>query len=532
MSARNRAITLAMFVSFLVIGCGAIESTATPIPPTDTPLPSMATIIPPTPITQPSDTPLPPAPTRTSAPTNTPTPTPTATSPESAARPISFVNSGQRLGRARSWDVELGDLDGDGDLDAFVTNDGQDGRANAIWLNDGGMQGSTPGHFTSDEQNLGYGFSVALGDVDGDGDLDAMIVGESVNAAQVWLNSGGVQEGTPGILVDSGERLNSEGISWKPALGDLDGDGDLDVFMAIDGANMVWLNKGSRQGGKSGLFVDSGQRLGDLLSATVALGDVDGDGDLDALTGGAVELWLNDGLGAFTEKDQDQIRAISQVHGIALGDVDGDGDLDAIATAASGGASQVWLNDGRGQFATNQSFSTSLTHDVALGDLDGDGDLDAVIASGNMEDGSSQVLSNVRSGHFARGGAFLGYTFSSAVALGDLDGDGDLDAFVTHTNWQEGSGGEPNQVWFNETHPSAPQSGYEPAFEPAELSWPSNPIRSLSEQSPKRLYHIWRALTIERERIAMDPQLDYNRGRLHLNSRPIAPAHVKAIEGK
>ncbi|TFG48287.1 MAG: hypothetical protein E4H33_04440, partial [Anaerolineales bacterium] len=82
----------------------------------------------------------------------------------------SFVDSGQRLGNGRSWDVALGDLDGDNDLDALVANGAVGMIRSQVWLNDG------RGFFAAFGEPLGYGTGLDLGDLDGDGDLDAALV--------------------------------------------------------------------------------------------------------------------------------------------------------------------------------------------------------------------------------------------------------------------------------------------------------------------------------------------------------------------
>jgi hypothetical protein len=119
-----------------------------------------------------------------------------------------------------STGVALGDLDSDGDLDAFFANyaDG-----NEVWLNDGTAT------FTMTQQ-LGNAasYAVALVDLDGDSDLDAVVANYGQPNA-VWLNDGA------GGFSDSGQ-----------ALGDLDGDGDLDAFLAnLSEANIVWENTDS-----------------------------------------------------------------------------------------------------------------------------------------------------------------------------------------------------------------------------------------------------------------------------------------------
>src|SRR5262245_39074898 len=83
-------------------------------------------------------------------------------------------------------------------------------------------------------------------------------------------------------FVDSGQNLGGNGSGMDVAIDDLDRDGDLDVVVAVSGAaSRVWINRGGAQGGTAGTFVDSGQSLATGFSRSVALADLDGDGDLD-----------------------------------------------------------------------------------------------------------------------------------------------------------------------------------------------------------------------------------------------------------
>ena len=113
-----------------------------------------------------------------------------------------------------------------------------------------------------------WGGVVDLGDLDGDGDLDAFFANQSEKPDRVFLNDGtGVFAATPTSL---GQLSSSGGVR----LGDLDGDGDIDAFVAATPESVVWLNDGS------GDFSDSTNRLNDGFSTDVEMGDVDGDGDL------------------------------------------------------------------------------------------------------------------------------------------------------------------------------------------------------------------------------------------------------------
>jgi hypothetical protein len=337
----------------------------------------------------------------------------------SLAQGASFIDSGQSLGTSKSQTVTFGDLDGDNDLDAFVANDG----GNKVWLNDGN------GNFIDSGQSLGTSYSgvAALGDLDGDNDLDAFVANgdwyASGQANKVWLNDGN------GNFSDSGQSLGGTSGSQDVALGDLDGDNDLDAFVAnYVGPNKIWLNDGN--GNFSG-----GQDLSDKASEGVALGDLDGDNDLDAFIanfyGQANDVWLNDGNGNFI--DSGQSLGTSNSWDVVLGDLDGDNDLDAFVanSDANGGANKVWLNDGNGNFSdSGQSLGTSDSWELALGDLDGDNDLDAFIANGKYQ--GNKVWLNDGNGNFSDSGQSLGTSFSEGVALGDVDGDNDLDAFVAN----------------------------------------------------------------------------------------------------
>ena len=371
-----------------------------------------------------------------------------------------YADSGQTLGGSRSYRVALGDLDGDGDLDAWVANDG--GEANRVWINQGGDQGGTPGTYADSGQALGNSSSlgVALGDVDGDGDLDAWVANYDNQGNRVWINQGGVQGGTPGTYADSNQALGNYN-SHEIALGDLDGDGDLDTWVANNGFNRVWINQGGLQGGTPGTYADSGQALGNSFSYGVALGDVDGDGDLDAwvsninsnVNSQANRAWINQGgvQGGTpgTYADSGQALGNSTSVDVALGDLDGDGDLDAWVANINNQANRVWINQGGDQGGTPGTYADSgqASEGVNLGDLDGDGDLDAWVANGNNQ--ANRVWINQGGvqggtpGTYADSAQALGNSSSLDVALGDVDGDGDLDAWVANY-------AQANRVWINQ----------------------------------------------------------------------------------
>ncbi|NOT29184.1 MAG: VCBS repeat-containing protein [Planctomycetes bacterium] len=257
-------------------------------------------------------------------------------------------------------------------------------------------------------------------------------------------------------------RLNEDGSFGEPtsiglergatssvALGDLDLDGDPDLVTG-DGrdADRVWINVG-------GSFADSGQRLGRGATSDVLLADIDQDGALDLVTagrGGGNRFWLNDRAGTFV--DSRQLLGTAVTAALALGDVDGDGDLDFVA-GNEDGANQVWLQSLAGAWGSTTLVpsqlpatpSSSENREIATVDLDRDGDVDLVLAGGAS--GGSSVWRGDGSGLFTLVQGLSPAVNSNAIAVGDMDGDGDAD-LVESLNKNNPPAPLDDRVWLND----------------------------------------------------------------------------------
>jgi len=310
---------------------------------------------------------------------------------------------------------------------------------------------------------------VAAGDIDGDGWVDLYFVRGDVGPHLLFRNRGdgtfeevGAAAGVALVAVGPG-RFHA---GCGPAFADVDGDGRLDLFVGnlLGEPPALFRNRGD------GTFADVTAASG-LLALTratysAAFGDVDGDGDLDLalahwnsilVPGESSEtLWRNDGRGRFTDVSRESGIAAALLAGSELAfdftftpnfaDLDDDGDLDLLI-AADIGSSRVFRNRGDGTFEDRTDravISDENGMGAAVGDVDGDGVLDWFVSSIWDPDGFAEGAWGVSGNRLYRGrgdGTFADVTTTAGVREGywgwaatfaDLDNDGHLDLF--HVN--------------------------------------------------------------------------------------------------
>jgi hypothetical protein len=331
--------------------------------------------------------------------------------------------------------LEVADLDGDGDLDVLVASDWYDTVA---WYKNKDGAGDFSNHKVVNASVQGARCAVAR-DVDGDGDLDVITAAHDTDKIAWYRNTDGL--GSFGSINVISTSANGAISVWGE---DLDGDGDQDVLSASeDDDKIAWYENTDGAGGFGPQEVISTAADGPTV---VLAADLDGDGDADALSVSERDdelAWYpnTDGLGAFGPQRIIMTQADLATCVVAC-DLDGDGDLDALS-ASSGDHKIAWYEntDGLGTFG-QQRVEELVTSPDALcpADLDGDGDLDVIVGGNDLywfenTDGQGSL------GPYQ----LLSPDHVGSACASDLDGDGDLDVLAALT------GPIPTISWFENT---------------------------------------------------------------------------------
>ena len=271
-------------------------------------------------------------------------------------------------------EVVTGDLDADGRPDVLVLrqtnsqilvlrNDGHDG----FITNPSVRVGGDPGGLT-------------LADVDGDGDLDMLVADYA-------------RHGTVSVLLNDGHahfmQHQQEPVDVYPirlALADLDHDGDLDLLTANYGSTKnsvsIRLNNGH------GTFAGTRSVWAGYHPQALVVGDLNGDHKPDLMTSDesyTLKIRFGNGRGGFTAQRR-ALTVHTECKTLALGDVDEDGDLDLLVPATTQNDScreiaTIWRNDGHAGFRLNEEVPMESCHSpsAALTDIDGDGRPDVLL---------------------------------------------------------------------------------------------------------------------------------------------------------
>lgn len=301
----------------------------------------------------------------------------------------------------------------------------------------------------------GLSMDASVGDLDGDGDLDIVIANEH-KPNIILINDG------QGVMLDESAsripQINHD--SEDVALADFDSDGDIDIIVVSedDKTNEFYLNDGQ------GFFSDAGDRIPVTGTSNACLAyDVNEDGFIDLLIGnnGQNTLLINDGEGNFTEEGIARLGSFEDVtQDLELGDIDGDGDQDLVV--ANEGQNRILINKGKGFFSdeTNQRLTfrseDEETREASLGDIDGDGDLDLLFANveafvpGALR--QNRLLVNDGQGSFSDATKQLPQDRDRSFdgAFLDLDNDGDLDIVTSNINGDRFGGSTPFRAYVND----------------------------------------------------------------------------------
>jgi len=353
----------------------------------------------------------------------------------------------------------MADMDGDGDLDMFLT--GAYGEIN-YYENTGTTTAPAFGVPVADAFGLSYvgGYAqMAIGDIDGDGDFDVLI-GESNGDLYYFQNTG--TAAAPAFAAPMTNPLGLTGIGSseaKPEFADMDGDGDLDLIVGTDYADILYYqNTGTTTAPAFAAFQTNPFGIAATgYYASPSLEDMDNDGDLDLFVSLYDEMRYYENTGTATVPAFSSytlpatLNGYLDYNGAEVKDIDGDGDYDIIHGKSYGPVVSYVENTGTASSATygtpvDAPFGMNFTNNavsipqIAAADMDGDGDQDFLVGDYG---GDFHYYENTGNNVFAAaqlnpfGIQNTGYTGPNPTLV-DVDGDGDLDIFYGGYNGEIG----------------------------------------------------------------------------------------------
>ncbi len=336
-----------------------------------------------------------------------------------------------------SWSRDLGDIDGDGDLD-FVTS-GElafNQYKTDMMLNDGN------GNFTVSQQTLpSVTFSATIfGDVDGDNDLDLFITGQGERGTiitELYLN-----DGLGGFSLDTNnifqQLKNSDAIFF-----DIDNDSDLDLIYSGEDLNGLKFTTTYKNNGFGYFSVDTTNTLIGISAGKLFFADIDNDGDNDFLILDAVHqnlasqvfLYSNNGSGLFSLDSTTSFPNMSWAN-LSILDINNDNKLDMIFTGSINNTAMTQVFN----FESGQLREDTLIDliDVQYGfviplHLNTDVFEDLVVFGNQPSSGSfaATYLSDQNGGFYEKKASNIEGLRWGVVEHADIDGDQDQDLFMT-----------------------------------------------------------------------------------------------------
>ena len=357
---------------------------------------------------------------------------------------------------AHLLDIDLGDVDGDGDLDAVAAHEY---GVNRLYVNDGTGRFSWPGDTFTDVEHDNE--EVELMDLNGDGALDVVFIAEDDGGHELYLGNG------DGTFRDVSDRLPTRTVANDVETADVNDDGVPDLVVSNTGApdpgadppewrtvrqNFLWLGDPDRPGHVVDATAERMPTVEDASQDT-KIGDLDGDGDLDMVVGNEEppnRLLLNTGDGTFADRtEQLDLPVPLETREVVLFDADGDGDLDILFANLTSNAgpwrkdpqARLLINDGAARFTdeTARRLPTNVfsSYDAGTVDFDGDGDQDLILCAVQIPGFHPlqvRAYRNDGTGHFTdvTGTVMPAETRGRGwdVETGDVNGDGVPDVFI------------------------------------------------------------------------------------------------------